>query len=373
MNLLKIDLSAIEYNLDQIRRILPKNTKIMGIVKSDAYGHGLIPVSKLLSRKGIDMLGVSYPSEAFELVKNGIEKKIAILCGIFNREEANLVCENNIIPVIWNMEIAYMLNEEAERRGRIAEVFIKIDTGMGRLGIKKEELPQFLMRLSQLRKIKIKGLISHLSSADLDDIESERFTRKQIDIFKECISICHQMGIDVSTNSIANSSGILKYNPESIFELVRPGIILYGAFPSSDFKTDIDFHHAMEFYGKILQIRSIPSNVPISYGRTYYTKEEKRIAILSAGYGNGIPRAISNKGYVLIRGKKAPIIGNVCMDLMVCDITGIKDVKEGDDVVFMGRSGDEVISSSDIARWSNTIPYEILCSIGKINKREYKR
>ncbi len=373
MNFLKIDLGAIAHNLNQIKKILPKDTKIMGIVKSDAYGHGLLPVSRLLINKGIDMLGVSYLFEAYELIRNGINANIVTLCGIFNQEEAVLIVEKNIIPVIWDIEMVHILDKEAERKGKKAEIFIKLDTGMGRLGIKKEDLPQFIRRLSSFKSVKTKGLLSHLSSADSNDEESKRFTKKQIKIFKESIGICRQMGIDLSMNSIANSAGILKYNPESIFELVRPGIILYGAYPSPEFKTDLNLRHAMKFSGRILQIRDIPAGMPISYGRTYYTKEKKIIAIISAGYGNGIPRAISNKGYVLIRGEKAPIIGKVCMDLMVCDITGIKDVREGDEVVFMGRSGDEVISSSDIAKWANTIPYEILCSIGKINKREYER
>ena len=373
MNRVKIHLSAISHNLRQIRALLPDSVKIMGIVKSDAYGHGLIQVSKLLCNEGIDMLGVAYPFEASNLVEYGIKKKIVILCGFYKSEEAEMIIEYNMIPVIWNKDMANLLNTKAKDKNKQVDVLIKIDTGMGRLGIEETELSKFLEQLLSMKGIRVKGLMSHLSSADLKDRESERFTREQIKRFNNAISICYKMGIQTFMNSLANSAGIIGYRRDCFYDMVRPGIILYGALPSPEFNVPFALKPAMEFNGRIIQIREIPPCSPISYGRSYYTKGKRRIAVISVGYGNGIPRNISNKGYVLIRGKKAPIVGNICMDLMICDVTELEGVKEGDKVVLLGINQGEKITADDIAKWAGTISYEILCSIGKINKREYER
>ncbi len=371
MNKVKINLSAISYNLKQIRSFLPKKVKIMGIVKSDAYGHGLVEVSRLLSRERVDMLGVSYPFEAYKLVNHNISVPIVILCGFCNRDEVKMITYHNMIPVIWNVEMASVLNKEAERQNSYVKVFVKVDTGMGRLGIEQSRLFEMIKEISSMKRIKIEGLLSHLSSADMQDKESVEFTKMQISKFKTAIEICRKIGLHLPMNTIANSSGIIRYYKEGLFDLVRPGIILYGALPSYGFKIPFSLKPAMEFKGKVLQIRDVPADIPISYGRTYYTNGKKKIAIVSVGYGNGIPRALSNRGYVLIKDKKAPIIGRICMDLTICDISEIEGVKEGDEVIFMGKGEKCSITADEIAKWVNTIPYEILCSIGKVNKREY--
>ncbi len=372
MNKVRIHLSAILHNLRCIRSLLPNHVKIMGIVKSDAYGHGLVQVSKLLCDEGIDMLGVSYPFEAYGLVEAGIKKKIVILCGIYSGEDLEMIVEYNMnmIPVIWNKDTASLLNDKAKAKNKQVDVIIKVDTGMGRLGIEEAEFPELLEQLLSMKGIRVKGVMSHLSSADMKDKESERFTREQIKRFNKAVNICYKMRIQTTMNSLANSAGIIRYRNDCLYDMVRAGIILYGALPSPEFDISFSLKPAMEFKGRIIQVRNIAPFSPISYGRSYYTKGEKKIAILSAGYGNGIPRSISNKGYVLIKGKKAPIVGNICMDLMMCDVTEIEDVKEGDEVVFLGISQNEKITADDIARWADTISYEILCSIGKINKKE---
>lgn len=369
MNIVKINLGAIAYNLSMIRAFLPPRVKIMGIVKSDAYGHGIIQVAELLSKKGIDFLGVAYSFEAYELIRNGITKPIVILCGLQNKEEAKMIISHNMIPVIWDKDMALLLNNEARRMEKKISVLIKVDTGMGRLGIRCEEVGHFIKAISDMKMIAIKGLLSHFSSADKTN---DPFTKTQIKRFKEAISICNKMGLSLSMNSLANSAGMINYKEESLFDIVRPGILLYGALPSPDFATPFKLKQAMQLTGKILQIRRIPPDTPISYGRTYYTRREEKIAIVSGGYGNGIPRSVSNKGYVIIRDKRAPIVGQICMDLLVCDVTHINDVRIGDDVIFMGASKKERIGPDDLAKWAGTISYEILCCIGKINKREYR-
>ncbi len=368
MNIVKIDLSAIAYNLKQIRAFLPRKVKIMGIVKSDAYGHGLIQVAGLLSKEGIDLLGVAYPFEAHKLTKNGIKRPIVILCGFQDREEARMIISHDMIPVVWGMDMASLLNREAEGMRRPVSVLIKVDTGMGRLGVPCEEIGPFIRAISDMKMLRIKGLLSHLSSAHRPD---DTFTKTQIQKFQKAVKICHNMGLELSMNSLANSAGMINYREETMFDIVRPGIILYGGLPSPGFVVPFRLKQAMQFMGRILQIRIVPPNTPISYGRTYHTKTRERIAIISCGYGNGIPKAISNKGYVIIRDKRAPIVGQICMDLLVCNVTHIENAIAGDDVIFIGSSEREKISPDDVAKWAGTISYEVLCSIGKINKREY--
>ena len=373
MNKVKIYLSSISHNFRQIRALLPESVKIMGIVKSDAYGHGLVQVSRVLCDEGIDMLGVSYPFEASKLIEHGIKKRIVILCGLYNSEEPEMIIEHDMIPVIWNKDMACLLNAKAELKHKQVDVLVKIDTGMGRLGIGEAEFPKFLEYLLSMKWIKVKGVISHLSSADLKDRDSEEFTREQIKRFNNVIGICYKMGVRTSMNSLANSAGIIAYGRECLYDVVRPGIILYGALPSPGFKVPLSLKPCMEFKGRIVQIKDIPPGSPVSYGRSYYARGKRRIAVLSVGYGNGLPRSISNKGYVLIKGKRAPIVGNVCMDLMICDVTDLEDIREGDEVTLLGASQGERIGADDIAEWAGTISYEVLCSIGKINKREYVR
>jgi len=218
-----------------------------------------------------------------------------------------------------------------------------------------------------LKSLNIEALLSHLSSADE---YSGEFTGKQIDSFRKAIRAGRSMGLTLPFNSLASSSGIVGY-PETHFEMVRPGIMLYGTLSSPKYANRFPLKPVMTFRGRVLQIRDLPDKTPVSYGRTYYTEGSRRIAVLSAGYGNGIPRSISNLGSVIINSRKAPIIGTVCMDLTMCDITGLEDVKAGSEVIFLGSDGKETITGEDIARWSGTISYEVLCAIGHQNAKEY--
>ncbi|MBC8461868.1 MAG: alanine racemase [Deltaproteobacteria bacterium] len=366
-NSVKIDLSALAHNLRQIRMLISKDTKIMGIVKSDAYGHGLFKVSQTLEKNGIDCLGVAYLHEALELREKGIKVPVVILCGIHSKDECCEVVGKDLTPVLFDLMMAEILDQESERQGKRTPIHLKVDTGMGRLGISHEDIAPFIKRIMAFENLDIKALTSHLSSAD------ERvsdFTETQIKKFEKAIEVGHSMGLRLPLNNLANSAGIMGYK-KAHFEMVRPGIMLYGCLPSPEFKTHVVLNPAMHFKGRILQIRDLPDQTPVSYGRTYYTKGARRLAILSVGYGDGIPRTISNRGSVLIRGNKVPIVGTICMDLSMCDITGLKDVRPGEEVVFLGSQGQETIIGDDIAGWAGTISYEILCSVGQRNKREY--
>ena len=368
-NNLKIDLSAIVHNLNQVKKLIDPKTKIMGIVKSDAYGHGLVSVARVLEKNGVYCLGVAQLSEALELRRNGLRLPIVVLCGIQTREEAREVANESLTPVLFDLTLAQVLAEESARRGKRIHIQLKVDTGMGRLGIPYLEVGALIKKIMEYKGLYLEALISHLSSADepLSD-----FTAIQISSFKKAIETGHAMGLDLPLNSLANSAGIMAHK-NSHFKMVRPGIMLYGGLPSPGFHGPLPLRPVMNFIGQVLQIRDLTDNKPVSYGRTYYTNGPQRVAVLSAGYGDGLPRNISNRGKVLISDKKVNIIGRVCMNMIVSDITGLKDIMPGNEVVFLGRQGAEIITGDDMARWGETISYEIFCSIGQGNAREYSQ
>ncbi len=366
-NSVRIDLSALEHNQNQVKKLINPKTKIMGIVKSDAYGHGLLPVSRVLEKNGIDCLGVAHLYEALELRRNGIRLPIVILCGIKAREEAREVVDKDLTPVLFDLAIAETLAEEGVRRGKRINVQLKVDTGMGRLGISHQEVEPCVKKIMEYGELSLDALTSHLSSADEDMSE---FTKDQIKNFNKAIKMGRGMGLDLPLNNLANSAGIMAYK-DSHFDMVRPGIMLYGGLPSPGFRSPLPLKPVMNFKGQILQIRDLPDHTPVSYGRSYYTKGPQRIAILSAGYGDGLPRSLSNRGKVLIGGKKVDVIGRVCMNMTVCNITGLKEITPKDEVLFFGSQGDEIITGDHVAEWAKTISYEIFCSIGQRNIKEY--
>ena len=366
-NTITIDLPALVHNLKQIKALISRETKIMGIVKTDAYGHGLVPVSRALEQNKIDCLGVEYLNEGIQLRENGIRSQIVILSGIRTRDEAREAVEKGFIPILYDLEIAHILNQESERLGKKTSVHLKLDTGMGRLGISDSETVPFLKRIAALENLEPVALMSHLSSAD----EQERdYTLIQIKRFKQAIEAGRHAGFRLTCNSLANSAGILAYD-DAHFEMVRPGIALYGGLPSPEFSRPVLLKPVMCFKGKILQIRDLPDQTPVSYGRSYYTKGPIRTAILSVGYANGLSRRLSNNGDVLIGGKKAPIMGRICMNLTAVDITGITGVKTGDEAVILGNQGKLTITGDNIARNAGTISYEVFCAMGRLNRKEY--
>jgi alanine racemase len=366
-NRVVIDLAALEHNLNQVRSLLRPGTKIMGVVKADAYGHGLVPVSRTLKQKGVESLGVAHLHEAMALRSNGIDLPVFILSGIRTKEEARAAIENKLSPVLFDLSVASAMADECARLGLKMGVHIKVDTGMGRLGVPHGELRAFLDRMAHFKPLVVEGLISHLSSADDPD---GAFTEAQIRDFKRVIEQARATGLALPLNSLANSAAVMVHG-SAHHEMVRPGIMLYGGLPSPDFKSPVPLKPVMSLKGVVLQVRDMPKGVPISYSRTYHTTGEQKIAVLSAGYGDGLPRNLSNKGKVLIRGGKAPIVGRVCMNLTMADVSGLKDIRPGDEAVFLGCQASECIAGDDVAQWAGTISYEVFCSIGQGRKREY--
>jgi len=367
MNHLTIDLSALIHNLNRVKAIVGENTKVMGVVKADAYGHGLVDVAKTLEKNRVHCLGVAQFHEAMELRNRGISIPIVILTGIRTRDEAQAAALHDLSPMLFDLTVAQVLAEECGRNKTVARAYVKVDTGMGRLGVFTSELVSFLKELTRLKQIRIQGLTSHLSSAD--EAEPE-FTENQIRSFRKAIEVGRSVGLDLPLNNLANSAGLMKFK-SAHFDMVRPGIMLYGGLPSPDFKAPVPLKPVMRFSGEVIQVRDFPDRTPVSYGRTYTTQGPRRIAVLSAGYGEGLPRNLSNRGKVLIRGKKVPITGRVCMDMTMVDVTGLEDVRVGDEAVFLGPQERETISADDLASWSGTISYEILCSAGQRNPKEF--
>lgn len=366
-NKVLIDLGALSRNLEQVRRLVGGRTRIMGVVKSDAYGHGLVPVSKSLEAQGIDRLGVAWLSEARRLRREGIRVPITLLGGIGTPEEAAQAVRLGLTPVLYDLSAAEMLASECAEQGRKVEVQIKVDTGMGRLGVSPANLGSFLHDLGRLGGLVVKGITSHLSCADRPE---DPYTAGQIRCFEDVMGSHAPRQAPFEENSLANSAGVMGF-PEAHMEVVRPGIMLYGGLPAPGFRAPVPLEPVMHFRGVVLQVRDLPAGACVSYGRTYRTAGPRKIAVLSAGYGDGLPRRMSNRGYVLINGRRAPIIGTICMNLTVCDITEAGPAMPGDEAVFLGRSGDEIITPDQMARWAETISYEILCSIGLRHHRTY--
>ena len=362
-----IDLTAVEHNLKQVRALLPSRTRIMGVVKADAYGHGLVPVSRALKRAGAESLGVAHLHEAMELRKDGLDLPIFILSGIQTRDEARAVIEKHLSPVFFDLSVAETIAQECKRLGKRATIHVKVDTGMGRLGIPHTDLVPFLERVMSFESLDLGGLLSHLSSADDAD---HSFTETQIKNFKQAIEKGRSLGLSLPLNSLANSAGVMAHR-ESHFDLVRPGIMLYGGLPCPDFESPVPLKPVMTFKGVVLQVRDMPTGSPISYSRTYHTQGKQRLAVISAGYGDGLPRSLSNRGEVLIRGKRAKIVGRVCMNLTMADVTALSEVQPGDEAVFLGCQDGACITGDEVARQAETISYEVFCSIGQRGTRNY--
>lgn len=360
----EIDLKAILHNLAQIRKIVGENVKIMAVVKADAYGHGLEKVAKAISAQEDVYFGVSSVEEGVRLREAGIKAPIINLLAPLP-EDIETMVRFDITPIIANGEIVEILDREGKKQGKIPKVHIKIDTGMGRLGIKPDSAVDFLQKVKGHQNIFIEGIYTHFASAD-SDIE---FTKYQLDVFLKIVEDLEKNGIHIPLKHSANSSAILSL-PSSHLGMVRPGIALYGINPSQN--NSVKLHPAMSVKARVLQVKELPAGHSISYGRTYILSRNSRVAVIGIGYAQGLPRALSNKGNVLINGKRAPILGVVCMDQCVVDVTDCGDVKLGDEAVILGRQGNEEISAWELANLCGTIPYEILTSLGHQLPRIYK-
>jgi alanine racemase len=368
----EIDLDALAFNVAQVRRLGGKGGKILAVVKANAYGHGAIGIARELETLGVDFLGVAFIEEGIKLRKAGIQKPILILGGIFPFH-VKKIFTFRLTPVVFDLALARALDAEGKKQNHVLPVHIKIDTGMNRLGIPFDQTENFFTSLQSVNFLKVEGVLSHFSSAHLRDKESRNYTADQGQKFKKSLSLIRGLNFDPPLIHMANSSAIIEeLIPD--FTMVRAGLMLYGAYPSDDLKdTHLALKPVMSLKTHVIQIKTVPPETPISYSRTFYTKKESLIATIAIGYGDGYHYRLSNRGKVLMQGKKLPLVGSVCMDLIMADVTELPGVKPGEEVVLFGRQGKVTISVEEVAQWADTIPYEILCGISSRVPRIYKK
>ena len=362
----EIDLGSLEFNYRQLQKRIPEGVNFLAVVKADAYGHGAVPIARKLEKLGVACFGVAISDEGVELRKGGVKAPILILGGIY-KEGVEQVLRYNLTPVVFTEDCLEMLAKAAKRRQKRARVHLKVDTGMGRLGVPLNRWPAFLSELKRFPGIEIEGILSHFSMTD----EDEAFTTRQWGEFQGAVSCAREMGISCKYLHMANSGTLIAF-PSYVGNLVRPGIMLYGAYPSPTFRDMIPLRPVMTLKTRIHFLKSVAPGTRISYGGTFLAKKESLIATIPIGYADGYSRHLSNQGEVLVRGKRAPIVGKVCMDLIMVDVTEIPNVSSGDEVILVGKQGSEEITVDEIARKIGSISYEVLCSVGKRVPRVYK-
>lgn len=356
----EINLSALQHNLQIIKQIA-QNRTVIAVVKADAYGHGAVEISKKLLAEGVSYLAVAYTGEARMIRDAGIDAKILVL---FDRTNISDYFKYDLIPVIHDRDIAFEFSKEASKKNRPLAVHLKIDTGMGRMGFSPERAVSDALEISGMPGIKIEGLMSHFSEADLAD---KSYAIRQLEIFSRTRKIISEkLGYSLMAH-MANSATVLSFG-EALLDAVRPGLMLYGYSPFSE---QYGLKPVMKVKTNILMLRDLPAEYPVSYGRTFITKRESRIAVIPAGYADGYNRLFSNNAFVLIRGKRAPVAGRVCMDITLADVTDIDGVSEGDEVVLLGRQGDDMITATELSARINTIPYDIITTLGSRARKEY--
>ena len=361
----EVDLKAIEHNYKQVRRLVGKNTSIMVVVKANAYGHGIVEISAVLERLGVDYLGVATTDEAVRLREHGRKTPILVLGSVLP-DEVRVLIDSDITLTLCSKDLVDVIRKESAS-GRKAKVHLKIDTGMGRIGIWHEEALNFIKNLAQEGNVEIEGIYTHFSSAGRDDF----FTNYQIEAFEKLLMKLEGFDIRIPIRHAANSIATVDFK-RSHLNLVRPGLIIYGMYPKHTFPKLIKLKPALSLKTKIVYIKETPPGRSISYGRTYVTQKHTRIATLPIGYADGYARNLSNKAEVLVRGRRAHIVGKVTMDQMMIDIGHIKSARIGDDVVLIGKQGRDEIRPEKLARLAETIAYEFVCGISNRVPRVYK-
>lgn len=364
-----ISLKALEHNLDAIHGCIERDTKIIAVVKADGYGHGAVPLAEVMEqREDIWGYAVATPEEAEELYSNGIKKPILILGYTFPEYDEQIVKEG-LRPAVFSLERAKQLSEEAVCQNKDCKIHIKLDTGMSRIGFQvTEQSADEIAQIAALPNIIIEGIFTHFSKADETD---KTFTRKQADTYEQMLTWLKDRQIEIPIHHVSNSAGIVDL-PEYNKDIVRAGIILYGLWPSDEVeKNNINLQPLLSLKSHVVHVKELEPGRIISYGGTFEVEKTMQIATVPVGYADGYPRSLSNKGYVLIHGKRAAICGRVCMDQMMVDVSEIPDVKPGDEVTLIGTDGAETITMEELGDMSGRFNYELACDLNKRIPRIY--
>ena len=363
---LEIDLRALASNLKNINRRLSKKVELLAVVKADGYGHGAYEVSKVALKNGAGSLGVAFLEEGIELRENGIKAPILILSPEFFGREKKII-EYDLQPVVNGFGFVDNLNKEADKQNKVVEVYLKIDTGMRRYGIEPSAALDFVKRIQKLKNIRLKGVLSQFSTTEDKDKD---FAEKQLFLFKKEVKQLEELNGGRLVRSIANSGAFLNL-PPSYFDQVRVGILMYGIYPSPEFSDKVKVNPVMSLKSKIVQIKEVQKGESVGYGRTFITKRRTKIGTIPLGYADGYPWQLSNRGEVLVKGKRVPIIGRVCMDAFMIDLTDLPEVKTGEEVILLGKQGKEKIEVHQIAGWAKSFSYEIVSRMEKRLPRVY--
>ncbi|MGN0374179.1 MAG: alanine racemase [Butyrivibrio sp.] len=361
-----IHLDSIYHNIDMVKKQVGTDTKILAIVKANAYGHGAVRVAKAV-RDRVYGFAVATVKEALELRHNGIDNFILIL-GYACKAEYETMIRNNITFALLSEEMARDISECAERLNMTAECHIKINTGMNRIGFPvNDDTVSSIEKICKMPNLNCEGIFMHFATADEND---KTFSRQQFDLFMQLINRLEDRGITFAIKHCANSAAIIDM-PEYRLDMVREGIVLYGLMPSEEVSRTLEFKPAMEIKSHVIFVKELPAGEGISYGRTYVTPRTMRVATVAIGYADGYPRALSSKGYVLIHGKKAPILGRVCMDQMMVDVSDIPETKVEDVVTIVGTDGEASITVDELAAISGRFNYEFVCDVSERVERKY--
>lgn len=362
-----IDLDAICDNIKATKNIVKTGTKIMAVIKADGYGHGAVPIARAIDPL-VDWYAVAIVEEGIELRNAGFKKPILLL-GYSAKALLADVVHYDLTQAVFSYDMANAINEEAKRQGKIARIHIKLDTGMGRIGYQPtKESVDDIVRMKTLSNVEINGMFTHFACADSEDKTS---AKKQLQTYLAFVDDLEAAGVTLPVKHVSNSAGIIDM-PEANLDMVRSGISTYGLYPSDEVcKEHLLLKPAMELKTHISFIKELEAGHGIGYGSTYVTKKHTKIATVPVGYGDGFPRQLSNKGRVLVHGQFAPIIGRVCMDQFMIDITDIPDVEQDDVVTLVGKDGNQFISVEEVADLAGSFNYEFVCDVGKRIPRVY--
>ena len=365
----EVDLDNLVHNFREMKEAVDPNVAILVAVKADAYGHGAPECARALERAGASWFGVALPEEGITLRESGIRRPIMCLGGFWEGQEDVLIARG-LTPAIFRPDLLELLDRAARRAGRIADYHLKVDTGMGRLGVPYRELEDFLDRAAQFEKVRLNGVMSHFPSAD--EPERDEFTNRQIDLLEEAVEAVRARGHNPTWIHQANSAAAHAH-PRSHGNLVRIGGVSYGLWhdTTSPAVEPLDWRPVMSLHTRIMFLKNVPPGTPLGYGGTFVTERDSRIATLAIGYEDGLPVALSNRGRVILHGRFAPVVGRVSMDLTLVDVTNVAGVEVGDEVIIMGRQGACRISAEDIAELTGTISYEVTCRISDRVPRVY--
>lgn len=366
----EVDLDALAANFHAVRRRVGAGVRVMAVVKADAYGHGAVECARRLAREGAEWFGVATVEEGFELRRAGLREPVLCFGGFWGEEQAALCVRENLTPGVYRLDMAETLERVARDAGVVADAHVKIDTGMGRLGVRYEETAEFARALRALQSVRVEGLMTHFAVAD--DPDRDCFTNDQVARFQEAVRVFRERGHAPSIEHMANSAAAYAH-PETRGQMVRPGGLLYGLWrdvlPAS--AGDPGLRPVMSLRSRVVLVKRVHSGETLGYGCTFVAARETLVATIPVGYHDGYTRALSNRGRVVVRGRFAPVVARVSMDLTLLDVTDVPGVKVGDVVTLLGEDGTLAVPAEDLARTAATISYEITCGVSRRVPRRY--